>query len=391
MEKPFLVICVTHMLIEVNLLIQVALIPVITQEFKLSLLEASLIATVPSFVQLLMYIPSGYFYDHFGVKRLLFASMLIEGVSGLLVSQTNSFWTLVLGISLLKVSSPLYHISGLSQISKILKPYQMNRSMGFHNALGNLGSAVGVLTLAIFLSTLGWRWTYLFWSFPVLAWGFLISRSLHLQAERPKRTEVDGKRSLRRLPFVLSSGFLLFLIVIAVRELGATGSSTFMTTFFVNAKYMSESTASLVFGLGPFVGVIGSLGGGYLSERTGGIKALGWMILGCAGALFVLPLIPQFSLIVLVYIVYSFFTNGVWSPMNALVADMLPSTDAGLGFSVYFFTDGLTTAIAPTLAAGAIELSGVWFVFPFSALFLVSSFIMLQFLPRHRKRLATQL
>jgi predicted MFS family arabinose efflux permease len=388
MEKPFLMISVTHMLIEVNLLIQVALIPVIIKEFQLSLLEASLIATVPSFVQLLMNVPSGYLYERFGVKRLLFASMLVEGLSGLLVSQTRSFWALVLGISLLKVSSPLYHISGLSQISRIVKPDQINRSMGFHNALGNLGSAAGVVTLAIFLSTLGWRWTYLFWTIPILAWGFLISKSLHLQAEQAKTTEVDRKGSLRRLPLVLSSGFLLFLIVIGVREVGATGSSTFMTTFFVNSKHMSESTSSLVFGLGPFVGVIGSLVGGYFAERTGAIKALGWMIIGCAGALFSLPFIPQFSLIVLAYIVYSFFANGMWSPMNALVADMLPSTDAGLGFSVYFFTDGITTSIAPTLAAGVIELSGVWFVFPFSAFFLVSSFLLLQFLPRYRKRLA---
>jgi predicted MFS family arabinose efflux permease len=386
MEKPFLVICVTHMLIEVNLLIQVALIPVITKEFQLSLLEASLIATVPSFVQLLMNVPSGYLYERFGVKHLLFASMLIEGLSGLLVSQTSSFWALVLGISLLKVSSPLYHISGLSQISKLVKPHQMSRSMGFHNALGSLGSAVGVVTLAVFLSTLGWRWTYLFWAFPVLAWGLLLSRSLSPQPERPKKSEVNGKGSMRRLPLVLSSGFVLFLIVVAVREVGATGSSTFMTTFFVNAKFMSESTASLVFGLGPFVGVIGSLCGGYLGERTGVIKALGWTIIGCAGALFILPVIPQFSLIVLAYAIYSFFSNAMWSPMNALVADMLPSTDSGLGFSVYFFTDGATTSIAPTLAAGVIELSGVWFVFPFSAVFLVSSLVILQFLPRYRKR-----
>ena len=48
-----------------------------------SVLEASLIATFPSFVLLLMNVPSGYRYERFGVKRLLFASMLIEGPSGL--------------------------------------------------------------------------------------------------------------------------------------------------------------------------------------------------------------------------------------------------------------------------------------------------------------------
>jgi predicted MFS family arabinose efflux permease len=374
------------MFIEVNLLIQVALIPVIIREFQLNLLEASLIATVPSFVQLLMNIPSGYLYDRFGVRRLLFASMLIEGFSGLLVSQTNSFWTLVLGISLLKVSSPLYHISGLTQTSKIVKPDRMNRSMGIHNALGSLGSAAGVVSLAIFLSTVGWRWTYLFWAFPIIAWGFVISRSLHLHVDLPKRTEIKAKSILRRLPLVLSSGFLLFLIVITVREVGATGSSTFMTTFFVNAK-MSESTASLVFGLGPFVGVIGSLAGGYLGERTGTIGALGWMIIGCAGVLFSFPLIPEISLIVLAYVAYSFFSYATWSPMNTLVVDMLPPKDAGLGFSVYFFTDGVTTSIVPTLAAGVIELSSIWYLLPFCALFLVLSAVVLQLLPRHRKQL----
>lgn len=386
MEKPFRAICVTHMLIEVNLLIQVALIPVVTKEFHLSLLEASLIATVPSFFQLVMNIPSGYLYERFGVKRLLFGSMLIEGFSGLLVSQTNSFWTLVLGISMLKISSPLYHISGLTQISKLVKPDRMNRSMGFHNALGNLGSAVGVITLAIFLSTLGWRWTYLFWAFPILAWAFLIPKIFPLQGVKSKKPEINGRSSMRRLPVVVSSLFLLFLIVVAIREIGATGSSTFMTTFFT--KYTSESTASLVFGLGPFVGILGSLSGGYLGERSGPTKSLGWMIAGCAATLFVLPLIPQFSLIIVVFAIYSFFSNAMWSPMNTLVAHMLPPTDTGLGFSVYFFTDGITTSIAPTLAAGVIELSTVWFVFPFSALFLVSSLAVLQFLPNYGKHVA---
>lgn len=44
MEKPVWMICLTHMFIEIYLLVQVALIPVIVQEFQLSLVEASLIA-----------------------------------------------------------------------------------------------------------------------------------------------------------------------------------------------------------------------------------------------------------------------------------------------------------------------------------------------------------
>jgi MFS family permease len=386
MERPFWLICITHMLVEVNLLIQVALIPVITTEFNVGPIEASLVATVPSFVQLLMNIPSGYLADRFGVKRLLFASMLVEGVAGLVVSQTASFWTLILGMSFLKISSPLYHISGLSQIGRLSRPERMNRSMGVHNALGSLGSAVGVISLAVFLSTLGWRWTYLFWAFPVLAWGLVILSSKQIQTEhRTETKESTETRGLRKWSLVLSSGFLIFLIAIAVREVGATGSSTFMTLYFVKNGGLSESTASLIFGLGPFVGIIGSLSGGYLGDRTGARKTLNWTIAACTASVLVLSLVSHMYLLILMYAAYSFFSNAVWAPMNALVAQITPAKGLGLGYSAYFFTDGITTSIAPTMAAGIIVLSGIPLVFAFSAAFLISSLIILQLLPSSKK------
>lgn len=386
MEKPLWMICTTHMFLEVYLLIQVALIPVIIQEFQLSPLEASLVVTIPSLVQLLMNIPSGFLADRFNTQHLLFASMLVEGVSAIIVSQTSNFWTLVIAVSFVKISSPLYHISGLSQISRLAKPKQINRSMGFHNAFGSLGSAIGVVSLAVFMLTLGWRWTYLFWAVPILIWGCIILMSSQLKTKRFEKTETKSKLGQRRLSFILSSGLLFFLIAIAVREVGGTGSSTFMTTYFVKTRNLSESTASLIFGLGPFMGIIGSLSGGYLGERIGAKKALNYAIIGCAISLFILSLASQLYFLALIYILYSFFNNSVWSPINSLVADMTPITERGLSFSVYFFTEGLIGSIAPTLAAGVIELSDVWFVFPFSIVFFVACLVILQFLPNHKQQ-----
>jgi FSR family fosmidomycin resistance protein-like MFS transporter len=386
MEKPLWMICTTHMFLEVYLLIQVALIPVIIQEFQLSPLEASLVVTIPSLVQLLMNIPSGFLADRFNTQHLLFASMLVEGVSAIIVSQTSNFWTLVIAVSFVKISSPLYHISGLSQISRLAKPKQINRSMGFHNAFGSLGSAIGVVSLAVFMLTLGWRWTYLFWAVPILIWGCIILMSSPLKTKRFEKTETKSKLGPRRLSFILSSGLLFFLIAIAVREVGGTGSSTFMTTYFVKTRNLSESTASLIFGLGSFMGIAGSLGGGYLGERIGAKKALNYAIIGCAISLFILSLASQLYFLALIYILYSFFNNAVWSPINSLVADMTPITERGLSFSVYFFTEGLIGSIAPTLAAGVIELSDVWFVFPFSIVFFVACLVILQFLPNHKQQ-----
>jgi MFS family permease len=382
MEKPLWMIYTTHMFIEVYLLIQVAIIPVLVREFQLSLLEASLVATVPSIAALLMNIPSGFLADRFSTNHLLFASMLIEGVSALVVSQTNSFWALVIGAACMRIASPIYHISGLSQISRLAKPERMSRSVGLHNALGSLGSAAGLMSLAFFLATTGWRATYLFWSFPIVIWGFILLTSPQLRIKQSRVGVNPIKSKSSRLLLLFSPALLIFLVVVAVREVGGTGSSTFMTTYFVDVRNLSETTASLIFGLGPFTGIVGSIGGGYAAERLGARKALSWVILCCAVSLLALSLALHLYFLTFVYLVYTFFSNALWSPMNTIVARITPEAERGLSYSLYFFTEGLVASIAPSIAAGVIEFSSVWHVFPFSVAFFVISLVILQFLSR---------
>ncbi|MEM3458813.1 MAG: MFS transporter [Candidatus Bathyarchaeia archaeon] len=388
MEKPLWIICITHMFIEVYLLMQVALIPVIIREFQLSLLEASLIATIPSILTLLMNLPSGLLTDKFTTNQLLSASMLIEGLSTFLVSQTNNFWTLIVGVSLLKISSPIYHISGLSQLSRLAKPEKISRYVGFHNALGSLGSVAGLITLAVFLTTFSWRITYLFWAAPILLWGFIILKSPYLRTKPAKRESYEKKNHrFTRLSLIFSAEFIILLLVIGVREIGATGSSTFMTTFFTDTRGLPDATASLIFSLGPFAGIAGSLIGGYLGERLGAKKALSLTILCSAFSLILLPVAFEPYLIVLAYLLYSFFSSAIWSPMNTIVANVTPETERGMSYSVYFLTEGLLASVAPTLAAGFIVLTEIWFVFPYSVVFMIVSVFILQFLklPQHQR------
>lgn len=386
MEKRLWMIYTTHMFVEIYLFIQVAMIPVIVREFQLSLLEASLIATVPSIAMLLMNIPSGFLADRFSTNQLLCASMLIEGVSAFAISQTNSFWALVVGVVFMKIASPIYHISGLSQISKLAKPEKVSRSVGFHNALGSLGSAAGLISLTFFLATTGWRWTYLVWSFPIIAWGIILLTSHELKIKPVKVQWDPAVRSVSRLSSLLSPALLLFLAMLAIREIGATGTSTFMTTYLVDVRNLSDTTASLVFALGPFMGIVGALGGGFLGERLGAKKALDWVLLGCSVSLLALSLMEHLYLLTFMYLVYTLFSNALWSPMNTIVARISSSVNRGLSYSFYFFTEGLMDSIAPTIAAGVIAGFTVWYVFPFSVALFMTSLIVLQFLPRLEKR-----
>lgn len=168
--------------------------------------------------------------------------------------------------------------------------------------------------------------------------------------------------------------------------MGITGSSTFITTYFVDVRGLSESTASLIFGLGPFASVIGSLNGGYLGEKLGASRALSWTIVCCAVSLFALSLVAEPFLVVILYVVFAFFNNAAFSSLNVLVTDLTHIGGRGLSFNVYFFVEGLVLSVAPALAAGIIELTSVWFIFPFSIAFLMVSLLMLHFVLRVKRR-----
>jgi FSR family fosmidomycin resistance protein-like MFS transporter len=366
------------MFIEIYYLIHVALIPVFIREFQLGLLEASLVATVPSLVPIFMNLPVGYLADRVSVNQLLFVSMAIEAASAFAISQTNSFWVLVLCVSFMKMCSPLYHITGLSSISRGVTQGKISRSMGVHNALGSFGSAIGLVSLAIFQSTANWRWVYAFWPVPLFIWGIIILKSPQLKTTETNREE---KRTvLKRLPLIFSVGFIIFLVAIGFREVGNTGTSTFMTTYLVDTRGLSEVTASLIFGLGPFTGILGSLVGGFLGEKIGAKKTLGFAMIGCIFSLVALAFSSNLFVLTLVYVFYAFFSNSVWSPMNTLVADLTPKNERGLSFSIYFLTEGFIVSATPVIAATVISLTSIWIIFPFSIIFIALGLLTLQML-----------
>lgn len=379
-------ISTTHMLLEVFYFTQAALIPVMIQEFHLTLLEASLVVTVPSLVALIAYIPSGLLADRLNANQLLFASMTIEGVSILMASQATSYWFLIAALCFTRIASPVYHASGVTQISRIAKPDELNMAMGVHNALGDLGTAAGVSSLAFFLSILSWRWAYAFWAIPVLVWGVVVLRSSQLSNPTRSKLRPRSAGSLNGLHMIVFSMFMIFIVFVGVRELGSTAVSAFTTTYLVTRLRVPVATASLIFGLGASVGVVGSLAGGYLGQKMGAKKALTWTMLSCIILLFALTYISQIYLFTAIYLAYAFFDFVVWSPMHTIVAEITPEERRGLSYSFYFFAHTLMFSMAPVLAAGAIQFSDISIIFPFGGAFLAVSLAILLVLRRQLRR-----
>ena len=364
MKREFITVFGTHMFVEVFLFVHLALIPTFIKEFNLNLFQASLIATIPNLVVLLSYMPAGLLVDKIGAKPMLLISMLLEGTAALCISQLRDYLPLILAVSLIKVSSPIYHTSGLSAISKMSTSNSTGKVMGFHNALGSLGSAFGLLSLSILGGTLGWRSVYLLWSIPILMWCLPILKSEVGKPERSPDKDRGEKTFFRDLKSVLTFSFALFLLIVALRNFGASVISTFMTTYLVELRNFSQEDASMIFALGPLTGILSSLVSGYLCSKLGDTETLLLMVVGSILSLFPLALTRGLALLMLCYFVYSFFNNGVWSPIGSLVAALTPSSKRGLGYSSYFLIGGVASTIQPTITAIIIGYTSLNVIFP---------------------------
>jgi len=176
----------------------------------------------------------------------------------------------------------------------------------------------------------------------------------------------------------LTFSFSAFLLAMSLWQAGFSVVSTFATTYFVQEKGLSESTASLIFGLGPLLGIGGSLLGGHLGDRIGEKKAIISSVLGSALSLAPMAVASTPETLALTYGLYTCLTYSVWSPQSTMVAGLTPPTRRGAAYSTIFFLQQAVSAASPILASGVILLTGLWAIFPIGLLSIAVTIACLQ-------------
>lgn len=302
----------------------------------------------------------------FGPRLLITLGLLLVGGSMVSIGYATEYFLIVLLYCCTGIGSALSNVPIMALISEWFAPEQRGRAAG----LCIMGNGLGILLsgrLVPFLENISDNWRMSWHVLGVLALFiglicFLVIRSNHENGKDPqgeaRQTSAHGmKRSsgLDRKNQILHCAALYFLFgftyVIYI---------TFMVTFLVEEKGMTESAAG---SLWSWVGVL-SLGSGpvfgYLSDRKGrktalilvfSIQTIAYLLVGMS-----LPVVSVYVSIALFAIV----AFSVPTIMAALVGDYVGPERAAATFGYITFIFGIGQIGGPALAGFLAELTGTF-------------------------------
>ena len=375
---------VTHAFVHIYTIMHTALLPVFMTEFGLSIFESGLLASIPLAVSVSFSFSYAPLADRMNSKKMIAISLLMSGFSGFVLTQAKNFFMLLVPLALISLSSTIYHPHALTIVSELLPHKQRSRALGIHGAGGTTGVAIGPITLGLVIASYGWQFAYLMWAAPILISTLLLlklpedavsSNNAQVQADDfQKQNEQDIIKKWRR-------AYLILLATMSINGLGAQSIGTYMTTYLISNRGLEEDVASLIYGFNSAVGILGSLGGGYLADLSGNKR---WMTIAYAVGLFVSigTWLGPFWALVVIYLLGGYFSASTMGPQTSLAAEFSPRSRRGLAYTIFMLPFSLIGAIAPIIAAEIIELYDIQALFPFAICMSLVSILFLQLLPK---------
>jgi FSR family fosmidomycin resistance protein-like MFS transporter len=272
---------------------------------------------------------------------------------------------------LIGLGSTLYHPPALKAVSEV-NPDKLSLAMAIQSAGGSFGFSAGPLLLGVLLPVFGWRISFYLWMPLIIITSYYSYRFI---SNTEKSPETRGNE-IYLIKEILHQRFILIILVGALTDAAFINATTYFTTYLTGIRGLTPGFASILFGIGPLMGVFGSLFGGLLGERLGKVNAFLISIILIGVFLIIIPFTPNLLLLSVFYVLWRLFYSAFLPLMNVMVSDNSQPRTRGMAFSVFFIVSNIISAMTPGLGAYVAEVFGIESIFTMSVIMLVPGVIL---------------
>lgn len=333
------------------------LLPVLAEQFGLSLIQVGLVRGAHRAAMAIFQIPAGLLSERLGERALLVGGTALAGTAFILAALLSGFPALLVMLFLAGLGQSVQHPLCSSILSSTYRDDGRRGALGTYNFAGDLGKFAIAGSSSLLLAA------GVAWQAPVIGFGMMLVLSAVLLMFALHRMNAGGQPAVpdsaeiqkaKGWGITNRSGFVSLCAIAAIDSSTRSGFLTFVA-FLMLAKGVPEGWALQAIPVLLIGGMAGKLACGFLAERIGVIRTV--IITEVATAVgillvLVLPNIAAFALLPLLGIALS----GTSSVLYGTIGDLVESDRQSRAFGL-FYTLVSVCGIAAPLAYGML---GEW-------------------------------
>lgn len=309
----------------------------------------------------------GYLSDRYGGRWFAVGGLIWLAVLQGLVGFMPTFESALVIATLAGLGSAAFHPQGASG-ANIAAGDQKSAGIAMFMLGGNGGFAVGPILAALVLGWLGIRGTAVLGIIGLLIAPFLYFLTGRAQQQGSAKLKASWRIELN--PLFTTTAVIALIVVMSLRAMSQQSFSSFTPQFFVDIADFSKAEASLLSSLMLFVLAFGTLTGGMLADRIGGVKVMASSMLISAPLMALMFLLGDWRAFWIAPVL-GFASGAAWPPMLVMAQSLFPK-NAGVGSGV---------ALGFVFAMGAIGLQITGWLAEPEHLGLLTAMLLLSIVP----------
>ena len=370
----------THALVHAAGNMRSTLFPVLKEEFSLTNQQIGLIVAIPSLCQFLFSIPTGFFSDRFGARKLIALSILMAAAGAFLGSISMNPWMFIVASTLLTLNSTVYHPPSQSYVSNITSPRDRSRALGIWHSGGTTGMSLGPLSITILMGVFAfqWRQVYGFWALPIL-FGLVALYFVKPSAEMVSKEAKEDWDEGDTVDTLLNRNMMFLLLSGTIRRFGGGLTTGFLTIWLAESQGWTITQIGMMLGVSSLMGIVASPLGGELASRFGEKR---WLVgtLFAAYTCFMLAIVlKSFWFFMLFYLAQRFFGILGMPARMTITSRLSPPRQRGVGFALSSIPENVIMPLASMIAAYIADFYGLYQIFVATAVIYYISLAVLQF------------
>jgi MFS transporter, FSR family, fosmidomycin resistance protein len=378
LNKPILLIAISHVFADLNVGALPILLPFFKNAFGLTYAQIGVIVLVQNFASSTIQPIFGYITDRLNLPWLVPVGLLLAGLGTAATGLATSYEALLMIVVITGLGVAAFHPQAAKTVHIISAVHNRGQNMAIYSVGGNLGQACGSVFMMALLALPGEMVNTLYFCLPALVLTLLLWWNLPREsAGKPAQIKVE-KREKQSTPIPYALLFVLLLYILFRSGISA-GLVTYIPLYYADYLGGSHIYASYLLSGYLLSGVPGTYIGGILGDRFGrktvimGSMALTLPLLGL---LKVATGFWTFPLVVTIGFIYI----SSYSSTIVLAQEMMPGHEA-LGASLTLgFSIGLG-GIAVTLLGYVADHFGVPSIFTALTAIPLAALGMAYFLP----------